>query len=149
MRRTALLLCAPVLAAGLLAGCDLPGGSPKAFGPDTVPNDQPPGATIKAPAFINGTVDGNDQRDFYTIAPRSPQSNSLEISCTGDVSVYVDVEGGQINIEQTGFYLNCGDGTTRVPIEPGSSALIEIEANGPNLATYALTTTFSTVELLP
>jgi hypothetical protein len=88
MRRLALLLAAPALAAGLLAGCDLPAGSPKVLGPDQVPNDTAEEApTVRAPLFVNGSLDPNDTGDFYAI-DIPPVQASLEITCTtsGDLS---------------------------------------------------------------
>jgi hypothetical protein len=94
MRRTALLLCAPVLAAGLLAGCDLPGGSPRILGPDQMPNntaDEAP--TVSVPAFINGTLDQNDTADFFALAPPSA-TKGVQVTCTGAVEVGAGIRGG-------------------------------------------------------
>ena len=87
MRRSALLLAAPVLAAGLLAGCDLPGGSPRVLGPDQVPNNSAEEApTIALPAIFNGSLDPNDQADFFRLE-RPRVTSDVRVVCTGDVEV--------------------------------------------------------------
>jgi hypothetical protein len=147
MRRSALFLAAPVLAAGLLAGCDLPGGSPRALGPDQVPNDDPPGATVQAPAFIHGSVDANDQVDFFTLSapPAANQLSNLAISCTGDVTVYVSF--GSVETSQLGEPITCnGTNQFNAPVEPGETPLLEVAWNENSQFTpYFLTATYSAV----
>jgi hypothetical protein len=93
MRRSALLLAAPVLAAGLLAGCDLPGGSPRILGPDRVPNNTAAEApTVSVPTFINGSLDANDTADFFALAPPSAPKG-VQVTCTGPIEIGLGYRG--------------------------------------------------------
>jgi hypothetical protein len=149
MRRPLLLLAAPVVAAGILAGCDLPGGSPQVLGPDQVPNDEPPGASVRAPAFINGSVDSNDQVDFFTLSapPSGNELSNLAITCTGDVTVYLSFGG--VQTAQLGEPISCSPGEPfNTPVEPGQTPVIEVAWNeSSQLTPYFLSATYSPVDL--
>jgi hypothetical protein len=143
MRRTALLLVAPLFAAGLLAGCDLPGGSPKVLGPDQVPNDTAGDApVVGVPAFINGTVDANDRLDnFRLAAPRSDGPTNISITCTGDVEVYVLFGTG------SGVQQDFCDGRvhTFANETPGEGPVLQVEWEGSAspVTPYLVTATYS------
>ena len=123
MRRTALLIAAPVLAGGLLAACDLPGGTPTRLAPDQVPNNEPPGATIQSPAIVNGSLDPNDQVDFFTLAaPATDNPQELQITCSPGVAVYSNVG---ISTEQIGSSVEC-DGTPQLLGGVDGSVTIEV-----------------------
>ena len=145
MRRSALLLAAPVLAAGLLAGCDLPGGSPRVLGPDQVPNNEPPGADVTVPSAINGSVDSNDTVDFFTLrAPSGDTAATLTITCTGDVTVQVDTGGLQASQIGEPVYCNGSQNTFYVPA--GERPLVEVLWNeNQQFTPYFLSVSYSPV----
>jgi hypothetical protein len=87
------LLAAPLLALGLLAGCDLPAGTPAAISPDRVPNDTFEDAVlVPAGRLVTGTVDPNDPADWYRVPPPAEPPQDLYLTCTGRVSFIVMVQ---------------------------------------------------------
>jgi hypothetical protein len=142
MRRTALLLAAPVLAAGLLAGCDLPGGSPKILGPDQMPNDQPSEAPlVHVPAAINGTVDNNDQVDFYRLNAPQPPDPGLSVTCTGDVAV--QASAGLINVSQIGVDIPCDGQPHVIGVDAEAEPIIAVfHTSGNQLDPYLVTVSY-------
>jgi hypothetical protein len=145
MRRLALLLAAPALAAGLLAGCDLPAGSPKVLGPDQVPNSSAEEApTVRSPLFVNGSLDPNDTGDFYALDV-PPLRASLEITCTtsGDITI-----GQGLRSEQSTNDTYVCDGQPHVtpafdPADGGSvQIIIAVLGGDTGFTPYTLTARF-------
>jgi hypothetical protein len=140
MRRTALLPAALIAGLGLLAGCDLPGGSaPRALLPDQVPNNSPEDApTLQVPSLIHGTVDPGDTGDYYRLAAPS-QESGLYVTCTGDVSIEVD-PGTQETV--SGFAPCDGQEYWVANVEEGASAVIGVLGGEGGFTGYALTVRF-------
>ena len=143
MRRVSLLLAGPVLAAGLLAGCDLPGGSPQVLGPDQVPNGSAEVAPeVRVPVAIRGTVDDADREDWFRRSPVPEGQNGVEVTCTPNVEVGFDPTG-------TGspLLLACDNGTALFPVTPGAQPLVSVGQLGAGLSAYVITARYTHFEL--
>lgn len=93
MRRTAKLLAPVVVAAGLLAACDLPAGTPSVISPDSIPNDSVETApALRVPTTFSGTVGGADEQDVFRLTRFGPQQRKLTITCSGGPSVRFDTQ---------------------------------------------------------
>jgi hypothetical protein len=138
--RRALAIAAPLLALGLLAGCDLPGGSaPRSLLPDQMPNNSAEEApTIDLPALVHGSLDSFDQHDFF--APRPPLQNvGLYVTCTGDVEVGAGLRGG--TDEQSAQEIVSCDGEEHFlgVYDPEDNPVVAVLPVGDGFAPYVLT----------
>lgn len=140
MRRTTVLLATLVAAAGLLAACDLPGGSPGILGPDRVPNDtQGEAPTLQDPLVVNGSVDTVDLNDWFRLAAPAVE-RGLYLRCTGDPYVQISVSYESLQA-QSPLNPSCnGEERFITNVPPGAEIFLgrAHQEQGPDFQPYTL-----------
>jgi hypothetical protein len=126
VRRPPLLLAASLVAVGLLAGCDLPGGTPPAAGSDRAPNDTRQTAQVVEPTTFRGTLGPLDTDDWFELATPSVEQAILQ-ECLGGtlmMSVLVENEAG---VDRAVLNNPCDDDGPHInvtTVKPGERAFV-------------------------
>jgi hypothetical protein len=120
-----------VLFGVVLAGCDLPAGTPPQVGDDRAPNDtQAEAPVVAAPRTVTGSVGPLDPDDWFEVANPSTTSQVLWETCeSGAIVMGIRVE--HVEGPATGI-IECrpGDGGKVINafgIEPGDRAWVHVE----------------------